>query len=192
MASRAHESDARRRQTREALFGALTALVLRHRYEDIRIDDILAMASVGRSTFYEHFRGKDALLVANMESALAVLSSLTEPAFDLAATSRLLEHFRVHRVLARNLFDGAAQRVIRGALAVDIEHRLCRMTDAQWLMPRRLAARALADGMLSPLVGWLSGEAACNADDLAAALRASSRAMLAGLRLRVSGMNPTY
>jgi hypothetical protein len=39
----------------------------------------------------------------------------------------------------------------------------------------------LADGMFSPILAWLSGEASCAPLDLAAALRASSQAMLGGM-----------
>jgi AcrR family transcriptional regulator len=43
-------------------------------------------------------------------------------------------------------------------------------------IPRRLAAHALADGMFSPIVAWLLGEATCDAGDLALALQRSTTA----------------
>jgi hypothetical protein len=60
-----------------------------------------------------------------------------------------------------------------------VEDRLRRAGGARLRLPRRLAAHALADGMFSPIVAWLSGEAASSPVDLAAALSKSSEATLA-------------
>ncbi|WP_117212630.1 TetR/AcrR family transcriptional regulator [Allorhizocola rhizosphaerae] len=58
------DSDRRVRRTRRTLQEALTSLVLEKSYERITIQDVLDRADVGRSTFYAHFRDKDALLLA--------------------------------------------------------------------------------------------------------------------------------
>jgi hypothetical protein len=47
----------------------------------------------------------------------------------------------------------------------------------------------LADGMFSPIVAWLSGEASCNANDFAEGLRTTSRTMLAGI---LRGVEPSF
>jgi AcrR family transcriptional regulator len=61
------EYDRRIRRTRRALGEALIALVLEKGYDRVTVQDILDRADVGRSTFYAHFRDKEALLVANFD-----------------------------------------------------------------------------------------------------------------------------
>jgi AcrR family transcriptional regulator len=65
--------DRRIRRTREALTGALLALVLEKRYGAITIQDLLDRADIGRSTFYAHYRGKDDLLLRSFERLLEML-----------------------------------------------------------------------------------------------------------------------
>src|SRR5262245_50843439 len=54
--------DRRVRRTEELLRGALGDLIREKPYEEIVVKEILGRANVGRSTFYEHFDGKDDLL----------------------------------------------------------------------------------------------------------------------------------
>jgi len=58
------EQDRRVRRTRRILIEALIALILEKGYSKITVQDILDRADVGRSTFYDHFRDREALLVA--------------------------------------------------------------------------------------------------------------------------------
>jgi AcrR family transcriptional regulator len=174
-----HDRDPRRRRTREALQSAFILLALERRYHEIHIGDILEASGVGRSTFYEHFAGKDALLAASMGDALSLLAGMATGESDSRQVARLLGHFRENRALARSLFQGAALRVIRNALVQRVEDRLDHRDAGR--LPRRLAARALADGLFSPIVAWLSGEAPCDPADLASALCMASKATLASL-----------
>jgi AcrR family transcriptional regulator len=138
-------------------------------------------SGIGRSTFYEHFAGKDALLAASMGDALSLLADMPTGESGSRQVAGLLEHFWKNRTLARSLFQGAALRVIRNALIQRIETRLDSSDVGRLQLPPRLAAHALADGMFSPIVAWLSGEAPCSPDELAAALRTVSRATLDGM-----------
>src|SRR3989337_392751 len=54
--------DRRAARTRKALHGALMSLILRQGYEATTIQDIIDEADVGRSTFYDHYTGKEDLL----------------------------------------------------------------------------------------------------------------------------------
>lgn len=173
------QRDSRRRRTREALQSAFIVLALQRRYHEIRIDDILQASGVGRSTFYEHYASKDALLAASLEDVLALLAGTPTGGADSGQVAALLQHFWQNRALARSLFQGAPLRVVRNALVAQVEVRLQR-SGHRLRIPDRLAAHALADGLFSPIMAWLSGEAACDAPAFAAALCASSQATLRG------------
>src|SRR5438876_1337529 len=65
IASRA--PDRRTARTREMLYSALIALILRKGYDGISVQDIIDEANVGRSTFYDHYTGKEELLRSGFE-----------------------------------------------------------------------------------------------------------------------------
>ena len=173
--------DPRRRKTRDALLSAFIVLALQQRYHEIRIDDILKASGISRSTFYEHFASKDALLAASMEGATSLLAGMPVGESSVQQVAVLLEHFWDNRALGRSLFQGAALRVIRNALVAQVEAGLKRHDGSGLRLPLRLAAHALADGMFSPILAWLSGEATCSPVDFAAALLETSKATLAGM-----------
>lgn len=117
-----------------------------------------------------------------MEGPLSLLADMPAGKASVQQVAVVLEHFWDNRGLARSLLQGAALRLIRNALVAQIESRLKRSSAGQLRLPHRLAAHALADGMFSPIVAWLSGEASCSPVDLASALQTSSKATLASMR----------
>ena len=54
----------------QALLDAFFVLVLTRAYEEVTVQTIAARAGVGRSTFYAHFPGKNALLAASLARPL--------------------------------------------------------------------------------------------------------------------------
>ncbi|MCQ4164719.1 TetR/AcrR family transcriptional regulator [Tahibacter harae] len=183
MSSSPQKTDPRRQRTRDELLSAFFTLVLSRRYHEIRVADVLAAAGVGRSTFYEHFRNKDELLSAALYGPFSILAGIVSAEAGTARVAGILQHFWENRALARSIFHGAALRVVRRALIAQIESSLARQYRSRLRIPPRLAAHALADGMFSPIVAWLSGEAACSAGDLAAALQLSATATLRALQV---------
>ena len=55
-------------RTRKLLQDALFELILRNGYESIRVQDITDEANLGRATFYVHYKDKEDLLLASIES----------------------------------------------------------------------------------------------------------------------------
>ncbi len=168
--------DPRKKRTRDELLAAFFKLVLSRRYHEIRIADILSESGVSRSTFYEHFASKDDLLAASIEGPFLILAGMVCNESSTRQVEGLLVHFWENRALARGLFQGAPQRVIRRKLIGCIESSLDNCGRNNLRVPRRLVAHALADGIFSPIVAWLLGEATCDAGDLAVALQRSAAA----------------
>ena len=54
--------DRRQRKTREAIFSAFIRLLSKKDLNQITVSEIIALADVGRATFYAHFETKDFLL----------------------------------------------------------------------------------------------------------------------------------
>jgi len=71
--------DRRIEKTRTAIYQALSDLLQEKRYANITIQEIIDRANVGRTTFYQHFTDKDALLSNCIETIFESLSGhLTE------------------------------------------------------------------------------------------------------------------
>ena len=174
--------DPRKRRTRADLMAAFFSLVLSQRYHEIRVGDVLARSGVSRSTFYEHFRNKDELLAASLEGPFQTLANLVGEQADVNKVQAILEHFWQNRALARSLFQGAGLRIVRRTLVTHVENTLTQSQRSRLRVPVRLAAHGLADGLFSPVVAWLSGEAKCSAQDLAAGLHLSTAAAVRALQ----------
>ena len=187
MTSSRPKLDPRKQRTRDELLAAFFKLVLSRRYSEIRIADILSASGVGRSTFYEHFASKDELLSASIAGPFSILAGMVGSESSTGQVEGLLVHFWENRALARGLFQGAAYRAIRRRLIDCIESRLEDCAANKLRIPRRLVALSLADGIFSPIVGWLLGEASCEAGDLAVALQGSTTASVESFLVHARG-----
>jgi AcrR family transcriptional regulator len=179
--------DRRALRTRRALVEALSHLVLQRRLRRIRVADIVAQARVGRSTFYEYYRGADALLLEALERPLAPLADAAAGRGDRDRLAFVLAHFWENRMRARDTLAGRLGGRVARRLAEMVEARL---GDGELALPRRLAAHQLAAAMLAPLRGWLHAEAPCEAPALAQALCRSGEALVRALSMDLSAREP--
>src|ERR1700687_3349419 len=69
------KSDKRIRCTHERLGSALVDLIQEKPIDDVTVQEVLDRASVGRSTFYLHFRDKNDLLLSQLETFLEQMST---------------------------------------------------------------------------------------------------------------------
>lgn len=109
--------DRRVRRTRAALRDALLDLMAERGYDAVTVQDIIDRADVGRSTFYNHYTDKDALL----RDGFADLRTIVTPPDGTATGTRailrfslpLLRHVHEQRRLVRALFGHGAAPVVR-------------------------------------------------------------------------------
>jgi AcrR family transcriptional regulator len=110
--------DRRVMRTRTALYDALVSLIRRKDYALITVEDILAEANVGRSTFYAHFTSRDNLLERSLERLKALLVSVqevgAEEGWDQARA--LFEHVSEYADVQAALSGGHGGAVLREAM----------------------------------------------------------------------------
>ncbi len=178
------DGDPRQRKTRDAILSAFGGLIhgRKQRYAQIRVDDIVGGADVGRSTFYEHYKSKDDMLLASMTDMLDVLAGAVTDQPDMPHLEKLLAHFVDMRPFAREVLWGptsqhTAPRVSR-ELALRVEghlRRRCADLGGTPLIPLQLMAAQIADGQLALVRAWLSSESSATPADVAAAMCRSAR-----------------
>jgi AcrR family transcriptional regulator len=155
--------DARIRRTHERLGSALMKLIQEKPIGSVTIQQVLDEASVGRSTFYLHFRNKNDLLLNQLETFLETMSTTLdtrkEQSDRVFAVSEMFGHIgsqkRAYRALAtsgrlNDFFDLAEGYFARG-----IERRLRESGRLPKMRQPELRARAVAlSGSLLSLLRW--------------------------------------
>lgn len=178
-------TDRRIERTRRAVTGAFNAMIFEgRRYDRIRVADLIARAGVGRSTFYEHYRGKDDVLAETIRHPFATLAASVDADARVSTLRDVLAHIHENRVHGKAIFAGAPRRRIARVLASMIEERLRARAQARGVAsPAALgvAAVAIAEGQLAAIVAWIGGDIAGDAARIAATLHRIAQAAAAEL-----------
>jgi AcrR family transcriptional regulator len=158
--------DRRVRRTRTLLHDAFISLVIEKGYEKTTIQDILDRADVGRSTFYVHYRDKEALLTANFDAMQQQLEceldqiAATGP-IDVALPAALLfEHAyrnqRMYRAMCGRQGGALVQRHLRRLIGDLLRKRLQpQFQQAGADVPADVAAEFYTSAALGLLVWWI-------------------------------------
>jgi AcrR family transcriptional regulator len=156
--------DQRILRTRSQLGSALVALIQDKPIDEVTVQEVLDRASVGRSTFYLHYRDKNDLFLCQLEDGLEMWSTLLskkqEKSGRIAPVAEFFAHVADARKLYRALVDSgrihAFFELAQGYFARGIARRLKEVGPAN-LVHRELDARShsLAGNLLSLLKWWL-------------------------------------
>lgn len=161
-------ADRRVRRTRSVLHRALASLIHEKPYEAIVVKEILARADVGRSTFYAHFRDKNALLASGMRDMLRASGNALPPgagrgAWLLRFSLPLLEHIGRHAGAAAHGDHAPRQEAVheqlRHALAERVGEDLRRAAAGGHVhgVPTGLLAEHVAATFVLVLERWIAG-----------------------------------
>ncbi len=158
--------DKRVRRTHERLGSALIELIQEKPIDDVTVQEVLDRASVGRSTFYLHFRDKNDLLLSQLENFLEMMSTALsirkEESHRVVPVAELFAHIGKQKKIYRALADSGRLNdffdLAQGYFSRGIEQRLRESKGLAKLPQRELAVRAfaLAGSLLSLLRWWLN------------------------------------
>lgn len=157
-------SDPRAARTRAAILAAFGRLVLTQRYEAIRIAGLIAEAGVGKATFYEHFRGKNDVLLVTMEPVLLALSTAASGRAARSYVRAMMSHMWTQRSTGRAVLGLTTAPLIQRRLADMVRVHVERV-DPDATAPA-IRATAIAAVQLAMLRAWLSGEISCTVDEI--------------------------
>lgn len=153
--------DRRVRRSKTLVVQAFAALVLEKDYARVTVQDIIDRADVGRSTFYAHFRDKEAVLLScfdDVEAGLgARLSEGPVSAVEHAPARVLLdhawEHSSVYRAICASSASGIVQRHLRRLLLPAIDRLLPAVNGGD---QQTIAREFYASSLIGLLIWWVS------------------------------------
>lgn len=137
-------------------------------YDEITVQMILDGANAGRTTFYDHFRNKDHLLVFGLEELERDLRKASEAERSLVGFSyHFFAHARDHKGVYRSLVKGSGWGIVRpffqDMFSSLIKDRLNR-TRLKTNVPEDLLRHFLASTMSELVVWWMERNSALSHD----------------------------
>jgi len=156
-------------------------------YEAVSVERVCADADVGRSTFYLHFGGKEAILRESLGGPSSQLAALINTDASAEALCPLLEHFHQQRKKNWVAFTHPVRDIWARRLAELIEPTLTgrvRSIRARPILPPPIISLQIAETQLSLLATWLSRHPNTAAITIAEAMMSATQALMAALLQR--------
>jgi len=165
------KTDRRSQRTRHLLGAALVELIREKDYGTITVSDIIERANVGRSTFYVHYRDKDALFVGELDRVIEILSQRIPgqeeiPFFpSLGLFRHVGEEFELYKsllwtpgidLLIKHLQKSISQRVEQGL----------QNSGRKFEIPHPVLASFIAGSFLTLLKWWLENKMIYSAEQM--------------------------
>ena len=162
-------------RTRTQLMTAFTGLVFAKGFENVSVKEVVDSAGIARSTFYEHFSGKEDVLRACTTQFFEIVANCVCVGAQPPELVKVLGHLWENRRLTDGIFTGHARLILARNQTDLVELRL-RAMSSQLALPSRLAAIQIAEAQLALIESWLRGRAPCSVETLGDGLFRSSRA----------------
>jgi AcrR family transcriptional regulator len=165
------KTDRRSQRTRHLLGAALVELIREKDYGTITVSNIIERANVGRSTFYAHYRDKDALFVGELDRVIEILSQRIPgqeeiPFFpSLGLFRHVGEEFELYKsllwtpgidLLIKHLQKSISQRVEQGL----------QNSGRKFEIPHPVLASFIAGSFLTLLKWWLENKMIYSAEQM--------------------------
>jgi AcrR family transcriptional regulator len=155
--------DRRVRRTRRLVQEALVALIIERGYDRVTVQDVLDRADVGRSTFYAHFRDKEALfgscfddLRESLQRELDAMTPGLAPPDPGRPVGVIFEHAYRNRLVYQAVCGRRGDNLISRHLH-DLVVGLLRehLSTVGTRLPAEVVAEYHANALLGVLVWWV-------------------------------------
>lgn len=147
-------ADRRVRRTREVLRRALLALLVERGWDDIDVQSLCERADIGRSTFYQHYPNREALLCGSLGDLRDQLRAQapvgSAGAEQLAFVAGLVAHVHEQRAVFCALLGRRSGRFVQDRF----QDLLVELT-LQEVRPPPPLAHMLAGALFQLLIWWL-------------------------------------
>jgi len=172
------KNDRRVRRTRERLQDTLLEMLCEQSYDSITVKGIVDRANVGRTTFYEHYNGKEDLFLHCHETIVigfhqihsqpdALLSS-EAPSEIISVYQNLIEKREMLLPLFQSQDGAMILRRIRDASARKVEERLrATYPYSESSIPLDMLAGYLVGAQITLMQWWLENRQPYSIDELA-------------------------
>jgi AcrR family transcriptional regulator len=163
----AEKMDKRVRRTQEALRSALLELIVERSYEKLSVQHILDRASVGRATFYLHYRSKEDLLRRSLDQLREHLIQECQSAskskapsksplgFSLAFFRHVDSHRRLYRAIVGRESGAIVDRQMRRLLADLVKEVVPTGQRERSGIKAEMVAQYVAGALMSIVTWWL-------------------------------------
>lgn len=173
---------ARVERTRRALLDALLESILEGEWEGVRIETLCERARVRRTTFYNHFAGKEELLLSGFDDLPEKLRDVArrEGEGRLAFLGPLVRYVHDRPWIGRVLGGKGSSQLVRLRIVdIIVEHILADEADATDRNLRRVAvARYAAGAVVESLQWWLATDVPVTVGEVVALLEQLTAAVL--------------
>lgn len=178
------KQDRRRKRTRAALLKAFAQILLSEGYNAVTVERVCEQADIGRSTFYLHFTGKEAILRESLAGPSSHLAALVNADVSVENLRAILEHFHQQRKKNWVGFTHPVRDMWARRLAELIEPSLAvraRTSRARPILPLSVVSLQIAEAQLALIATWLSNHPNTSATTIAEALIGTTQAIMAAL-----------
>ena len=155
-------------EPKSRLLEAFNHLILQRTQGRPALAEVIDKAQVARSTLYDHFGGRDDLLLEAIKIPLKAMADIGAGNGQPEALVAMLEHFRSRRQDALDLLTGPLRHRINRNLAAMISERDERLDEK--------SAIHIAELLFGFVRLWLAGETAYSAETLAVLMIKSANA----------------
>lgn len=169
------------RKSREAIIATFNGLFLNGRYTELAVRELARQAGVGRSTFYQHFDDKTALLVESLHPILSLLADASEGRNALQLP-RLLAHLEEQRENALSLLRSAPERA---AIECALANLILQYLPHGGTLPGDDIASTLSRIMFGLIADWLVAHRRTSRDEFAVVLARTALACRGALLSKI-------
>jgi AcrR family transcriptional regulator len=165
------KNDRRSQRTRHLLSQALVELIREKDYSTITVSDIIERANVGRSTFYAHYRDKDALFVGELDRVIEALGQHIPgqdelPYFpSLGLFQHVGEEYELYKALLWTPGIDLLIKHMQKSLTSRIEQGLAK-SGKRFDIPVLILANFIAGSFLTLLKWWLEDKMSYSAEQM--------------------------